>query len=457
MSESETPKTRLFFFKANAFDLKAVETYLTKRDYDVQSESDLKQALIKILEFEPAFVFIAWDHPHERIRSVPKFINQSLMTTIVPYIQSSSREQLRHLENSGFSCKLFPPVSGPAVIRTILKIEKEQKQVSPEIQKSAATSDQESQVTMVSGTISKKSENLQSFLDDVDKHAVQLSALPTASTEDKKSQIHIQKGTRGDLIKYNKTKLTSLHTTLTSEGLKSELKTALQQEFENNVKNQIVDLTQTHLETETEIISLNNAGTPFYKKLLCLVVQSDNWCGYLLLASQLRINNSDYQSILQSWLQNQFINMPEISESDCFEVHLDYREVNLKDFAKANADYLEIINVEKNEILISFFSIDPKYLILELSETYEMLEVPLDIIETEKKIPMSLFLHLPDNKKYILYTPSHKMLSTQQKVKLAEKSITKLYTPIDFENELQKYKAESYLNESIRKLKKVSL
>src|SRR3989338_4402584 len=107
MSDSEAPKTRLFFFKANAFDLKAVETYLTKRDYDVQSESDLKKALVKILQFEPAFVFIAWDHPHERIRSVPVFINQSIITTIVPYIQSSSRDQLRHLENSGFPSKIF--------------------------------------------------------------------------------------------------------------------------------------------------------------------------------------------------------------------------------------------------------------------------------------------------------------------------------------------------------------
>ena len=53
---SEFTKTRLFFFKANPSDLKAVEAYLTKRDYEVMSESDFKEALAKIIQFDPDFV-----------------------------------------------------------------------------------------------------------------------------------------------------------------------------------------------------------------------------------------------------------------------------------------------------------------------------------------------------------------------------------------------------------------
>ena len=118
---SDSTKTRLFFFKANSTDLKAVEAYLTKRNYEVLSESDFEEALAKLIHFDPAFVFLAWDHPHPRIQAIPKFLGQSISATVIPYMESNSRDHLRALEISGFSLKIYPPVSGPAIIRSILK------------------------------------------------------------------------------------------------------------------------------------------------------------------------------------------------------------------------------------------------------------------------------------------------------------------------------------------------
>ena len=184
-------------------------------------------------------------------------------------------------------------------------------------------------------------------------------------------------------------------------------------------------------------------------------MQSESWCGYLVISSQNQIKNNDYQTILQNWLQDQFINMNEISENDYFEIELQNKDVDLKTWAQANSDYLEIIETDKSEVLLSFFSIDPKYLILELSEAHQMLEVPLQLVTADKKIELSLFLHLPDNKKYILYTPANQTLSSQQKNKLLEKSIVKLHTPMSFEKELNKLKAEYYLNDSVSKIKQV--
>ena len=41
-------------------------------------------------------------------------------------------------------------------------------------------------------------------------------------------------------------------------------------------------------------------------------------------------------------------------------------------------------------------------------------------------------------------------MSLQQKTKLTEKSIQKLYTPLNFEKELNKLKAETFLNSSLK-------
>ena len=84
---SEGSGTKVFFIKSHPLDLVAVENYLTKRDYSVMSEHDLKDALVKVIQFDPAFIFLAWDHPHERIQTIPRFISQSIKGMVVPYIR----------------------------------------------------------------------------------------------------------------------------------------------------------------------------------------------------------------------------------------------------------------------------------------------------------------------------------------------------------------------------------
>ncbi len=457
---SEIEQTRVFFFKAYTHDLKVVEAYLTKRGYEVMSEHDFGQALTKIMHFDPAFLFIAWDHPNPRIHAIPKFIAKNSMAAIIPYIQSTSRDQLRQLEASGFSHKIYPPVSGPAIIRAILKIEKESLQGVAEITKADALPKASSSIHRTSKI---KSDEAEAFLQNLAKEPANLVTETSAgATSKEKSAIHLQKGNRGDLIKYNKTKLATLSINLSqslnTEKIQPKLKVSLKDEFQSKIKNQIQDASQAYLESDTlPKIRLEDFATDFYQKLLCLIVQSDSWCGYLLIASQVQINNSDYQIILQNWLQSQFINMNEISENDYFEIQLQNKEVDLKLWAKINSDYVEIIENENSEVLIGFFSVDPKYLILELSETYQMLEVPLDQVPADQQIQLSLFLHLPDNKKYILYTPAAQILSAQQKRKLQEKHVEKLFTSIDFEKELHKLKAEHFLNESSKNIKKVAL
>ena len=418
------------------------------------SESDFEEALAKLIHFDPAFVFLAWDHPHPRIQAIPKFLGQSISATVIPYMESNSRDHLRALEISGFSLKIYPPVSGPAIIRSILKIEKESQQTVIDVTKLSNEKEDALKTTIISGK--KKTEAMQIFLQDLDKQSTENPAPSNFEGEAAKSIIHIQKGSRGDLIKFNKSKLESLANNSNLEKLKTSTKEALQTDFQNKVKNQIIDLTQSYAEMESGDASKADASASgLHQKLLCLVVQSESWCGYLVISSQNQIKDNDYQTILQNWLQDQFINMNEISENDYFEIELQNKDVDLKTWAQMNSDYLEIIGTEKSEVLLSFFSIDPKYLILELSEAHQMLEVPLLLVKPDKKIELSLFLHLPDNQKYILYTPANQILSSQQKNKLLEKNVDKLHTPMSFEKELNKLKAENYLNDSVKKIKQV--
>ena len=453
---SENTGTKIFFLKAYPRDLLAVESYLLKRNYDVASESDVKNAIFKIIQFNPVVLFIAWDHPHEKIHTISKFIVQSVVTTIVPYIESPSKEQTRLLDASGFIHRVYPPLSGPAIIRAILKIEKELAPAKKLAKKLSSYREDSDGGFAYMPDEKLIADNLQDFLDSEEKiknpKTLHIRGLASGKRSDllidpapakRQTDLLLNQTPRGQILKNNQSKLQSLELKKMDEPLKNSLK----EEFQNIIRDRIIEMSQTYHESEQTEESLKNP----YSKLVCLVIQSDSWCGYLLVASDVKMAPQNYQAILQSWLQNQMVNLNEITENDYFDIHLDSSEnIDLRSWAEEKADYLERLQTDNHEVLVSFFSIDPKHLIVEVNDSYEMLEVSLEFISANKKLPLSLFLHLPDNKKYILYTPAEQMLSSQQKNKLIEKSIQNLYTPLSFEKELNKLKAETFLNNSFK-------
>ncbi|AZZ36474.1 hypothetical protein CIK05_06615 [Bdellovibrio sp. qaytius] len=124
MSEAKKEAPTLFFVKNFTHQFGPVEKFLKKRGYNVVIEIDVKSAIDRILETNPEYIFLAWDHKNENIRAMPKTIYQSCTGQVVPFIMSTQRDQIIQLESSGFENKLYPPLSGPAIIRVISKYEK---------------------------------------------------------------------------------------------------------------------------------------------------------------------------------------------------------------------------------------------------------------------------------------------------------------------------------------------
>jgi hypothetical protein len=122
---SEVPAKTLFFIKSPNSNITAIELFLKKRGFNVFSDSDLKTAIIEVMKTSPDYIFIAWDHPSEKVMNLPKLIMQSMISTIVAYCTSNGKLQIRKLQSSNQQNKLFPPLSGPAIQRLISKFEKE--------------------------------------------------------------------------------------------------------------------------------------------------------------------------------------------------------------------------------------------------------------------------------------------------------------------------------------------
>ncbi|MBC7465295.1 MAG: hypothetical protein H7256_04830 [Bdellovibrio sp.] len=432
---SDKVKTKLFFLKSFPNDLKTIEGYLAKRNFEIMSECDLRDGILKLIPFEPAYVFIAWDHPNEKILSVPKVIHQSSSAAIIPYITSSTKEQTRKLEAAtNYTHKLYPPLSGPAIMRIISKIERQAADAAKDPTRHRSLNLEDNSIINVKGSFG--AEDLEKFLKDIE--------------NSEKEKADAKKTLADALLKRNQAKLKSLQL----QSLDEKLKSLLQKKFEDDVKNQMMEMVQTSHDGENATAGTDKSSV---RKLLCVIVQSASWCGYLLVSSQIEINNDDYKSLIQAWLQDQLVDLAEISKYDYFEVKLDVGNYSeLKTWVQERSDYLEFIEIDKNEIFVSFFTLDPKYLMLELNEVHEMLEVPIDLIDVDRTIAFSLFIHLPENKKYLLYTLPLQSLTSSQKQRLLDKNVQTLFTPVEFEAELKKLKAEKFLNSSLQQMKQDS-
>lgn len=530
--------------------MKPLEAFLSKRNFDVYSESDIKEALVKALELQPDFIFLAWDHPNSKITQLPALISQSIMAPVVAYIMSNTKEATRKLNICPINPKLYPPISGPAIERLVLKSGKaavaEQQRITqvkskaknqeelmqirsdllahldensstPTLSESAATESEHQQelnnkilrnksiverndilqrsakVNLSEDVINelKKSFNdkvkspLENLLENLDDVSV-MEDDPTSN-----GQVIIQQGFEnpqglGSVVQKGLGEATTLGSTIQKNinnpdgmgnviqkgtGMGEDLGMIIEKNLSNS--HDLGSITQDG-EPNVEIpehIAKDPAARAAYleqadkerrkkfkpsphKQLraFCMSVYSDNWCGYLVISTDANLDFSTIDLVFTDWIKLQFNNLQEIDEYDFFEFK--FIDQGFVDELAPKADYFEQVTVRNYTLNVLFFPIDPTKMTLELNDEKNLIQVTTEEIPSDVELSFSLHLHLPENKKYLLYTQVNKALSLEQKKRLINNRVHILFTPVDFEKEYKKFIAEKNVKELYTNMKK---
>ncbi len=457
MVMAEAQKKKLLFIRSPSHSLKAIESFLTKRSFYVIFESNLEATFSKIEDLKPDFIFVAWDHPDPQLANVAKALGEMTTALIIPYVQANSKEAIRRLEFSGYSQKLYPPLSGPAIERLVLKAAKDL-EVDPHAftnngRKSEANPNE---IQMIKSSVPSGS-----------------SSFARTQTSGPQSDLIIQHGHRSDLLKLRNESLSQLEEKTLGRAVKENLKSDFEEQFkqsfedmlatyneasaDNNLSPTIENTKQidTSIRTEDGTLTAEMAQLQInakknsdialinqHKSIYCMIVQSETWCGYLVVYSDFEIDLSLSQNLFQQWLSGHFKNLLEFAEAEQFAINISV--VDYKMLAEASADYSEIVVMNDKEIIVSFFTVDPQQLLVDLNDK-DLIAVPLEIIPSGRTLLMSFYLHLPQNEKYLLYTPVNQKIEKEQHRRLTEKSVQTLYTPIEFEREYRILKAENFL------------
>lgn len=161
-SEASAVKQKLFILKSSPKGMKNAEQFLKNRDFIVVSTTDVKMAINDILSGQASYIMLSADHNNPKVMKLPAIIKQTFNTPVILFSEGLSPRGAISLRESGHPYVLYPPVSGPAVERMILKIERDKKEKTEEAQNSAAFNggnDGASSVHVKSGAVAAKSQD----------------------------------------------------------------------------------------------------------------------------------------------------------------------------------------------------------------------------------------------------------------------------------------------------------
>lgn len=181
----------------------------------------------------------------------------------------------------------------------------------------------------------------------------------------------------------------------------------------------------------------------------CLAIESQKFTGYLVAAfgSQKKIDPAFVTLMKQrltQFLQNQG---EKVNSGDKMDVKI--REVEFESWAVAQAEFLKKSVHNGNEVAMAFFPTPQANPKLQQSKNKEMLQVSIDDIHEDKAVEFDLYIYLPSNQKYILYTHNGEFLGGEQKGRLKSRGVSHLHFRKEEADKFRKYHAEKYLDGKI--------
>lgn len=408
---SNAVQKSLFFITSESAQTPVIE-FLKKRDFLTASENKLSEALNKIIETQPDYLFIPIDHTDPKVTTLISIFEQYTSSTIVAYIENENKDSIKKIDSLHIAYKISTTLTGPAVERVIQKHQKDQQLA----------------------TISKHLQSKKLSVDEVS--SIKTKALALFEQDPNKIKLNLQTEKikrKNELL--GKTKLENFN-----ETKKPELANSFRDKLQTQLIQTLSQLTSTQ-EIKNENTSLSEAH--------CLLVQSEHWCGYLLFYSDLDVQFTAILPLLIQWLQSIFTNLYPISNSDHFKVSL--QKETFQDWAHSRADFATEFDLNSKKNYLYLIAIKPNEMMMNIDEENHLIQFRLEQIPTETDLNLTLYLHLPENKKYIIYTPLNQKLSIDQKKRLIDRNIDKLFTPFDFEQEFKKIVVENQVNQLIQK------
>ncbi len=212
--------------------------------------------------------------------------------------------------------------------------------------------------------------------------------------------------------------------------------------------------TQTALE---ETVNLKNVDQPELinetTHIACILITSIRFSGYLVCAmgENRKLDKEFIDQIQKRLFTFLRANGEQVQERE--NLSLKIQEVQFTGWALEQADFLRKSVHNGNEVAMAFFPSVQVQAQLDDSASDKMVQLHISDLKDDVPVEFDLYIYMPENNKYLLYTPKGKPLGGYQKSRLIEKGITHMHLHREAAASVTKYKAQNFLNEKITNYK----
>ena len=102
---------------------------------------------------------------------------------------------------------------------------------------------------------------------------------------------------------------------------------------------------------------------------------------------------------------------------------------------------------------MAFFPSENTKVDLEQSVSEKMLQIDLTELREDSVMEFDLYIYMPENQRYLLYTPTGRVLMGEQKNRLVGKGMTRMHLRKENIVGVKRYRAQNFLNDKIEEFK----
>jgi len=181
----------------------------------------------------------------------------------------------------------------------------------------------------------------------------------------------------------------------------------------------------------------------------CIVVESERFSGYLVavMGKNRKIDQGFIDSVKMKLFKFLKDNGEEVKDDEGMEIKI--KQVDFEPWALDYAEFLRKSVHQGNEVAMAFFPRRPIKAILEDSHHKDMAKIQLNELQGDRQVEFDLYVYLPTNNKYVLYTPKGGVFYNKQMDRLKNQGVTHMHVQRDAVQAITKYQAQNYLNDMI--------
>ena len=488
----------MFILKNKAQSLKGTEAYLQHRGWKIKISEKLKDALLYIIQSKPKYFIFPSDYPNKKIRTLPPLIRQAFPGTIlIAYSESSAPSALAKLKDTGVEFLLYPPVSGTTIERIVQRIQRgpeSNKKEKRNFSKNPTNSESEDDDLMFfkkdssepsgsSADSAREALNKILFVAGNEGGEKETSDYESSDPQERDNfaydpgssplgqEFAVEKGVEDQGPQRAKGHLGNTHSIDTRSNYQDsntsgpsrtqeipddpagELLRQLMSDDPNETV--IVKGTREALKETVQIgdsVAINKLNE--VSNACCITVESTRFNGYLIAACASGDENSSHffekvKDKLFEFLKAYGEEFKDTSSS----MKVKLQQVAFESWALTEAEFLKKAAHNGNEIAMAFFPTNSTKVELGESFAEHMAALKMEELTEDANVEFDLYIYMPENKKYLLYTPQGRPLFKNQKDRLKDKGLTEMHLRKDSTAQVRKYRAQNFLNEKIKQFK----